>query len=203
MVGGLVELKEAFSKRKAKRDVLLAQADALAKKHTVLSTRYDNALKARIVLQDVAKKTQENLELRISKLVTMALAAVFPDPPAFVTSVETRRNQTEIDLLFEVDSARDKPEDSDAGGAMDIASFALRIACWSLNKTRNTFILDEPFRNLSADLQHKAGEMIKELSTELGIQIIMVSHQEEINVKADRTFIVYKKDKLSTVGVLQ
>jgi DNA repair exonuclease SbcCD ATPase subunit len=52
--------------------------------------------------------------------------------------------------------------------------------------------LDEPFKNLSKDLQSKAGEILKLLSQKLGIQIIMITHEQELMEIADKTFEIQK-----------
>jgi DNA repair exonuclease SbcCD ATPase subunit len=118
------------------------------------------------------------------------LATVFPDPYEFVVAFEERRNTIEADLLFKRGDDVFTPIESSGGGAIDFASFALRVADWRLRGGRNKIILDEPFRNLSSDLQTKAGELLKRISTELGLQIIMVSHHPKINETADRVFYV-------------
>jgi ABC-type Fe3+/spermidine/putrescine transport system ATPase subunit len=41
--------------------------------------------------------------------------------------------------------------------------------------------------------------MVKELSKRLGIQIIMISHAEDINIAADKTFVTEKKGKITQV----
>jgi DNA repair exonuclease SbcCD ATPase subunit len=90
----------------------------------------------------------------------------------------------------------------DGGGAKDIASIALRMAVWSICKTRALMILDEPCKFLSRGLQTKASEMLKMMSTELGIQIIMVSHVEEMITAADKVINVEKVDGISRVTVI-
>ena len=193
------QIKDSFIDAKARKALLEEQLVSLNESYSFHKSRAEHAEKARLIFQLVAKKTQENLEFHISKLVTTALAAVFPDNIEFVVRIETRRNKTECDLLFKEFGQEYKPLDGSGFGAVDIASFALRIAFWSLKKNRPTMILDEPIRNLSPDLQHKASDMLQMISTKLGIQIIMVSHQEDINIAADKTFIVSKKGKISEV----
>jgi DNA repair exonuclease SbcCD ATPase subunit len=60
-------------------------------------------------------------------------------------------------------------------------------------------ILDEPFRYLSTDLQSKASEMLNEISERLGLQIIMVTHEEELVDEVDKTFRVRINKGKSTV----
>ena len=73
---------------------------------------------------------------------------------------------------------------------MDVAAFALRIAAWSLGSTENTLVIDEGFRFLSRDLQPRAADILSEISKELGLQIIQVSHSPDIIEKSDRIFTV-------------
>jgi DNA repair exonuclease SbcCD ATPase subunit len=57
-------------------------------------------------------------------------------------------------------------------------------------RNRNTIILDEPLKNLSADLQEKGSAMLKEISKRLNIQFIIVTHEETLTAYADRVFKV-------------
>lgn len=151
---------------------------------------YQNALKAREIINIVAKDTQQQLEIRITNIVSMALAAVFPDPYQFKLVFNERRNQTEADLLLVRDGEELSPVEGAGGGVLDVVSFALRIAVLLMSNYRRIIILDEPFRHLSADLQPKASEMMKMLSDKLGIQFIMVSHEEGIIDCADNIITI-------------
>ena len=148
------------------------------------------AMKAREILSKVAIETQKNFEVQISSIVSMALMAVFADPYEFLLRFETRRNQTEADILLVKNGEEVDPEDSVGGGVMDVVSFALRVAVVVLRQKRQTIILDEPFKHLSADLQPKASAMLLMLSNELGIQFIIVSHEDGIIECADRAFTI-------------
>ena len=164
----------------------------------------ENTDKALFIVQEVAQKTLKELEYRIGEVVSLALSAVFDDPYKLVLISSIKRGKTEFSLFFERDGELVKPYDSSGGGAVDIASFALRIALWSLKnpRTRNTIILDEPFKMLSSDLTDKAGEMIKEISSRLGLQIIMVSHNESLIDISDKSFqVVMRRGKSIVRGI--
>ena len=47
-------------------------------------------------------------------------------------------------------------------------------------------IFDEPFKFLSRDLHEKASYMLKEISERFKMQIIMVSHSQELIDSADK-----------------
>jgi DNA repair exonuclease SbcCD ATPase subunit len=190
-----VKLKEQINNDKVRRDLLRSELKLKVDLEKQLSTRFAFAQKSIKVIQEVGIRTQSNLEYHIANLVNMSLSAVLSDPPEFTVKFETRRNQTECDLLLD----GQKPVDTVGGGVLDILSFALRLAFWTLRKNRPVMILDEPFKFLSADLQARAGEMLKEISESINLQIIMVSHAEDINNSASKTFIVKKVGDVSVV----
>lgn len=199
MIGDLQLIKEDFQARIGKRDLLRKQLAQEKEKVKQLTARLGYGEKARLVIQQVAQDTQKNLEYRISNLTTTALHSVSPYWPEFVAVFTPRRGKTECDLSFKEYDVLEKPIDSAGGGPLDVGSFSLKITYWNLNPNRPTFILDEPFKFVSPGLQHKISDMLKMLSDKLGLQIIMVSHAEEVNYSADKTFLVNKVDKISKV----
>jgi DNA repair exonuclease SbcCD ATPase subunit len=156
---------------------------------------------AREIIREVGLKTQQELQYHISDITSMALEAVFPEPYDLVVEFVERRNKTECDLYFQRNGNKTDPLSAAGGGAVDVASFALRVASWSMQSphSRPVLILDEPFRYLSTGLQPKASEMLKEISEQLGLQIIMVTHEEELLTDADKTFQVSMNGNTSTV----
>ena len=147
---------------------------------------------AREIVREVGLKTQQQLQFHIEDVVSMALDAVFPDPYKFTIDFVQRRNKTECDLYFVRDGNKVDPLTASGVGAVDVAAFALRIASWSMMqpRTRNTIILDEPFRFLSENYQEQASIMLKEISQKLGIQFIIVTHEQTLTEAADKVFEV-------------
>jgi DNA repair exonuclease SbcCD ATPase subunit len=196
------DAKEKLIREQTKKTMLenaLSAAESALSSHQTLLL---NTEKARLIVQAVANKVQKDLEYRITNIVTMALSAVFTDPYEFKVEFVTRRNQTECDMYFVRDGNDCDPMDSSGGGALDIASLALRMAIWSIKKTRAIMILDEPAKFLSRDMQDKASEMLKELSDKLGIQMVVISHIPEMISAADRVINVENINGVSKVRVL-
>ena len=194
-----MEIIEEYNKRCIQKNLLKRQLKDKKIQKKKKTERVEYLEKAQIVIQELAKNIQNTIEFKISNLVTLALKTVNKDYPEFKAEFVSRRGQTECDLLFVENGHEQKPIGSAGEGAIDIASIGLRIAMWTLNPNRACFILDEPFKNLSADMQEKAGEMLSLLSKKRGLQFIVVSHQEGVNIKADKTFTVSKKKNISVV----
>jgi hypothetical protein len=198
----LKSMRNTLNQAKGKRSLLAAQLKDAEDSKTKLETVYEYSLKARLIAQEVASATQSQLEIHISNLVSLALKSVFPDPYLFTLKFVQRRNKTEADLIFsKKGNETDDILNSGGGGVADVASFALRIACWSLKKTRPCFLLDETAKYLhSPEYQEKFSEMLKELSTKLGIQIILVSDQDDIKKAADKVINVKNVKGISTIS---
>jgi len=177
----------------------LKQAQDSLDKHekTMLATE-----RARTILQTVAANMQKTLEFHIANVVTMALASVFDDPYEFKVQFETRRNQTEVDFFFVRNGNEIDPIDNSGYGAVDVAALALRMAVWNISNSRALLMIDEPFKFLSRDLQTIASGLLKELSTQLNIQLLMVSHIPEIINEADRVFNVKLVNGVSKVTTI-
>ncbi|MDH7555286.1 MAG: hypothetical protein QHH74_16730 [Spirochaetota bacterium] len=147
---------------------------------------------AREIVREIGLKTQQQLQFHLSDITSLALEAVFTNPYELIVEFVQRRNKTECDLMFERDGNRIYPIEASGVGAVDIASFALRIASWSMSRphSRNVIILDEPFKCLSDGYQEKASIMLKELSDKLKLQFIIITHNEILASYADKTFNV-------------
>ena len=156
---------------------------------------------AREIIKTVGLETQQQLQYHISDITSLALNAVFSDPYKLLVEFVQRRNKTECDLLFKRGETTVEPLSGSGGGAVDVASFALRVASWSMQEgnSENVIILDEPLHWLSTDLQDYASQMIKELSEKLGLQFIIVTHEETLSEYADKIFQVTMKAGKSKV----
>jgi len=201
MSGELTPFRTRLDTLKTEAGVIESMLTEEKVKYDGFNQRHTDASDARVVIQEATNQTQKHLEFRMSELVTDANKSVFPKPNKFIVRFVQRRGSTECDLLFEKNGNEMKPEDGAGGGPIDVTSFSLRVSFWSLRPdTRPIMILDEPFRFVSFDLQELCAEMLKVVSKELGIQIIMVSHLPNIIGCADKLFRVFQP-KGGKIGV--
>jgi DNA repair exonuclease SbcCD ATPase subunit len=158
--------------------------------------RHEQALE---IVKEVGLKTQQQLQYHISGITSVALEIVFENPYELKIEFIERRNKTECDIIFERDGNKIDPISSSGVGAIDVAAFALRIASWTMQTPRsiNTIILDEPFKHLRGKEENKKVlQMIKEISSKLNLQIIMVG-----DVKVDRELMEEYADKIFDISI--
>ncbi len=194
-------LRHCLEQRRGKQQQLQQAAAELKEQIKELKGSLRRHERAREIIREVGLATQQQLQFHISEITSLALEAVFTNPYSLVAEFVQRRNKTECDLFFERNAEKIDPLTASGGGAVDVASFALRVASWSMSSphSRNVLLLDEPFKHLSTELLPKAGEMIKQISEKLGLQIIMVTHSEELTDTADKIFKVSIKKGVSIV----
>lgn len=185
-------LRNKLEQQKGKKEEVQNSVKVLRRKLKSEKSYLENLEKAASIIRIVGLETQQQLQFHISDITSLAMGGIFPDPYKVQLEFVEKRGKTECDILFDRNGNQVKPLDAVGGGAVDVASFALRIASWSMamRKTRNVILLDEPMRFLSSAYQENASEMIKEVSQKLGIQFIIVTHNPVLTENADKVFEV-------------
>ena len=197
----LNSLEKKINEKLSEKKLIQAQLSTLQgdlKKTKVLLFQKEKSLE---IVKQVALKTQNQLQFHLSDMVSAGLNSVFDEEYDFKILFEIKRGKTECRLFFEKNGHLVDPLNFSGLGEADIAAFCLRCASWSMSKEyRNLLILDEPFKHLSVNYHEKAGAMVKLLSKQLNLQIIMVTHSKEFTKYADRVFNVTKTNNNSNVN---
>lgn len=138
----------------------------------------DAQTRAYFLLQDVAEVVQQEAHNKIAAVVCRCLQEVFDEPYELKIGFEKKKGRTEAVISFVRDGEEIDPMSAAGGGVVDVAAFALRLACLVLHKPklRPLLVLDEPFRFVSRDYLSKVRQLIETLSEEMKIQIVMVTH---------------------------
>jgi DNA repair exonuclease SbcCD ATPase subunit len=191
--------KNKIERNKGKLERCLSDKGEIEAKLFLLQNRQKALEEAQVFIQEIARQTQSQLKFVISDLVNLAIETCFPSEYTFDIDFKIERGKTSAKLLFIKNDIEVDPMDAAGGGVVDLAAFALRLSAWSLGHTDNVIILDEPFRFLSKDLQPRAGEMMNKLCKSLGLQIICVTHSQEIIENSDKIFEVTIKDGISKI----
>ena len=198
-MSSIKEYQNKIQRSKGKLESLQSRQNKIISDLDNLIIRQKALEEAQAFIQIVAQETQSQLRFVIGDLVNLAMSVCFPDEYIFDINFEIKRGKTEARLLFKKDNIEIDPISASGGGVVDVVAFALRLSAWSLGHTDNVIILDEPFRFLSKDLQPRAGEMMNKLCKSLGLQIICVTHSQEIIENSDRIFEVTINNGISKI----
>jgi DNA repair exonuclease SbcCD ATPase subunit len=182
MMNDLTTLRQKTNRQVAALDAARIRCQAEQKALDAAQARVDAAQEAQGLAQQIAAQVQQKAHDRIAGVVTRSLQAVFDDPYEFVIRFEQKRGRTEARMVFIRDGQEIDPLTASGGGVVDVAAFALRLSCLMLARPplRRLLVLDEPFRFVSANLHSRVRGLLEALSQELGVQIIMVTHEEAL-----------------------
>lgn len=205
----LQDLRNQIENKKGQRDQLQLSIEELERRVKTDRRNLIRHERALEIVKQVGLATQKQLEYHLSEQVSLAMEAVFDDPYKLKVDFHEKRGKTEVEMLFTRRDLEFQPRDNAGGGTIDVASLALRIAYWAMRqdkKVRPVLLLDEPFSQLKGhDANRRALAIVQEISSKLGLQIIMVSDErirrEEIIANADKVFHVSQgRDGVSKVG---
>lgn len=184
------EIRTKLTETKGRRNQVITDLKEAVQKRKDIEKEIQISEKAQAIISAVAKTTQSELEYRITEPVSLALTAVYDkDPYKMVADFKIAgRGTTECYLGFERNGNIVKPVDGSGGGTIDVASFSLQVGSWSLKKprSRNVLLMDEPAKWVQRDKVPLFGQMITEISREMEMQFIIISHIPELIDCADR-----------------
>ena len=172
------KLSKAVDKEKETRLLL----DAATKEHLAAIDRLEGIEDCAKEVQALAIACQTSCQAKISSIVNRCLVEIDPDTKyTFSLVFEEKRNQTEARCVLRDGSGNEYSPDQVGGGIRDQLAMALRLACLLLMRPApdRVLVLDEPFRFLSKEYRGPMLSMLSTLCTELGVQVIMVTHFQE------------------------
>jgi DNA repair ATPase RecN len=193
------EILKKLEDGKTERNLLASQLSKRKEKLENLKALKLDLEGAQAIIQETARQTQETLKFHIKDLSQAAIDSVFPAKYDVMVDFDLSHNTVACDLYLDRNGYRLDPMDSNGGGLVDVMSLALRVACWSMGRTRNVLFLDEPLKNVSVKYRPVVVDFMKGITKKLGLQMIMVTHDPEIISAADRVFLVTQKGKHSKV----
>jgi DNA repair exonuclease SbcCD ATPase subunit len=145
--------------------------------------KFSAAEEARSIVQSVAEAVQRESHKKVSEIVTHCLKAVFGDDAyEFEIHFEQKRGKTEASLVFVRDGLELDPATACGGGVLDLAAFALRLACLVLSRPqrRKFLALDENFKHMSREYIPAVKELLLSLARSYSLQIILITHNPDL-----------------------
>lgn len=199
----LQSLRKSIASVRAYRDAVRAQADSHERE--VESLRYRADLNQRS--SEVIKKWLEDLlESNISSmadLATSGLRFIIRDQVlTFRIKQELKYNRLSMRFVIEEDGVESDPMSSFGGGAVLVVSLILRLAVMARLKMGNLLLLDESMSALANKYVPSAADFMRQLSEETGVNIFMVTHNDEFLSNAHtayEAYVVRGKDGLKSL----
>lgn len=191
MAGSIQSLEQALADSQQQIDTLAEMIDV--------------ADKAKVVLESYAIEQQTDLQNSVEALCTKGLQTVFQEDLEFKLHFKILRGQPEVSFTV-VSNADDEPVEMDipnsfGGGLAVVCSVLLRVIVLKYlveqGRANPVLILDEPLAALSPNysaedaesLRARMASFLRAVCDELGVQILMVTHEPDYGEEADNYYI--------------
>lgn len=134
-------------------------------------------------LQEIASKVQHKVHKQLVRIVSRCLSTVFGRRCELRVFFEKKRGKTEARFMFLEDGKKVGPN-STSGALREVTGLALRVTKIILSRppVRRLLILDEPFLALTKENKERMAALLKSLSKELDLQIILCTHDQALQV---------------------
>lgn len=185
----LQSLKENIARAEAHRDSIRARREAAER--TAASLRYDAELQQKsseVIKSWLDDMLRSNVD-SIASLATSGLKHVIHDYDlSFHIRQELKYNRVSMSFVIEDGGVEGDPMSSFGGGAVLVASLILRLAIMSRMNMGNLLLLDETMFALANKYIPAAADFMRQLSEETGVNIFMVTHNEEFMSNAHTAY---------------
>jgi DNA repair exonuclease SbcCD ATPase subunit len=157
------------------------------------------------VISTLADDARQTFKKEVNQLITLVVKSVFSENFGFDLKMEIKNNRLQsiptITEMIDGELETYTPKDDMGGSILDIIGFALRILIQKFGhgKTRPILLLDEPMKNTGhGELLIRAGNILAELSHNLYLQLIIMTHDRELAEIGEYVWSVTRDNGVST-----
>jgi DNA repair exonuclease SbcCD ATPase subunit len=138
------------------------------------------------LLKTIGEQQREKTIATFERVVTLALKEIFDSEYNFKIEVTADKRVSTKFKLTKGDMELDLI-DAVGGGVVNVVSFVLKVLILASvrPKRQQIMFLDEQFNNVSADYRPRVANLLKSFSEQLGIQFVLITHQQEFTDAAD------------------
>ena len=141
---------------------------------------------------DLESEWRGRFEEKLASLVGQGLSSVFGDDRKVILTHTIKRGVAHLDLETETNGLRTRILGAKGGSVIQILAALFRVLFTVSQKPALLpfMALDEPFSMVSVKFRPALGALIKELGGRLGLQFVIVTHEEELAEAADTVYFM-------------
>lgn len=145
-------------------------------------------VEAKALIQKVSDDMNNIISFGLVDITQAMLDSVFPSEYKAKIDFTMKNNRTHVDIYLDLNGEKIYPLDQDGGGVANIMELGLRLASLQLGNTRRTITLDQPLKDLDHNLMPIGASILKKISKDLNLQLIMINHAPELMEIADKMY---------------
>jgi DNA repair exonuclease SbcCD ATPase subunit len=170
-----------YQMEEADRQIVTMGADAV------------NLAAAEKVLMDTVSHCSAQTKANIEAFLSLSLQQIFKNPEIKIELLqEVKRDRVETRIVLHEGDVVGPPAKISGGGVQNVLGFLLRFLALRRMNLKPILILDEAFRNVSADHLDTLCSFLKHLTEDHGLDILLVTHEAAFMRIADNFYEVSK-----------
>ena len=193
-------LEDRYDAVLKKMDRLRAERSALVKRERQLEEEIESnedqgrvLIKVEELFKHLLDKYVHRYAESFSQVVTEGLQAIFHDQDiGFDIVVGQKNGKVWIDFETVQDGVRGQALQSFGGGVSSVESLLLRLLVLLKTGLAKYLILDESLAALSEEYVDEAGQFIRRMSEELGVNVLLITHNKAF---LDHAHTAYQADQ--------
>jgi DNA repair exonuclease SbcCD ATPase subunit len=198
MTGGMIQmvledLKDRINKASYQIEANKKLLDKTRKDLAECEDQMNSLILAGNLLKTIGEQQREKTISTFERVITLALKEIFDSEYTFkIEVVADKRVSTKFKLIkgdMEMELLT-----AVGGGVVNVVSFVLKVLILASvrPKRQQIMFLDEQFNNVSADYRPRVAKLLKSFSDQLGIQFVLITHQQEFTDAADVVYNLCK-----------
>lgn len=207
MAASVVRARRSLDGARSQEQLLLSQWTKLHKELESSEVAAEVLDKTAMLLNSLGEERQQEAQLMIEGLVTRGLQEIFDESLSLVISTSVKGKTTTTEFLVRTElgdhnSFETSVLDARGGGLVAVVAFLLRVTILLLThpEGRRFMVIDESFAHVSADRLPFVSSFLKDLVDETGLQLLLVTHQEELLEQADSVLRFSQKDGKTVIS---
>ena len=202
----LKDRQDKLVKMKNENDLIRRQAEQAEEEAAKSAESMKLSIEALEFLEEVANSRRGSMKARIESVVTEALQLVYGPERRIEMTYSVKNNRSH--LAFEIVKTTPKGEvrrildGKGAGlGVSDTVSVPLRLLVLIGSKASDRVcVLDECYKHVSREKVDLVVKFLRVLTERLGMQVILLSHHEQVRGEVDAAFEVVEGVESSSVN---
>lgn len=161
--------------------------------------------KSKPYIDDIIDKFSETSLKKLEELLTLGVSRIFQDRDYSVEIKVSEKRSAKCAELYLIDAGKSflMRDSSVAGGILVVVGFLIQVFYVANLDVSKTLFLDEALSNISTQYLDNFFSFVKELSEQIGLTVVLITHDNRFLEYADRIYKVnngvysLEKDKRS------
>lgn len=147
------------------------------------------------VLSDTIAHCSAETKNNIEAFLSLSLQQIFQNPAIMIELLqEVKRDRVETQIMLHEGDIVGPPAKIAGGGVQNVLGFLLRFLALRRLKLKPILVLDEAFRNVSANHLETLCSFIQHLTTDHNLDILLVTHEPLFSRVANSIYEVAKTE---------